>query len=225
MFAVAIDGPSGAGKSSVARAVAEELGFIYVDTGAIYRTVAVALMQLAINVYDEEQIESALTKIQVNIERVDGEQRMFLGNRDVTELLRTPEITKTASVVAAVPTVRDFLLEIQRKIAQENHVIMDGRDIGTVVLPHAQIKIFLTASAEERAKRRIAQMEEAGMKPDPAAVLSDIRERDERDSNREIAPLRPAEDSILVDTSSSTKEETVQKMISIIKEKRENAKD
>lgn len=220
MFAVAIDGPSGAGKSSVARAVAKKLGFIYVDTGAIYRTVAFALLEQKIDLLDEAAIKAFLPQVRVQLKRMNAEQRMFLGDRDVTEQLRSPEVTKAASVAAAVPAVREFLLGIQRQMAEKHDVIMDGRDIGTVVLPHADVKIFLTASAEERAGRRVAQMEAAGMKPDFPIVLSDIRERDERDANREIAPLKPSEDSILIDSSHSTKKETVQKILSVIQNAR-----
>lgn len=220
MFAVAIDGPSGAGKSSVARAVAKKLGFIYVDTGAIYRTVAFALLEQKIDLLDEAAIKAFLPQVRVQLKRMNAEQRMFLGDRDVTEQLRSPEVTKAASVAAAVPAVREFLLGIQRQMAEKHDVIMDGRDIGTVVLPHADVKIFLTASAEERAGRRVAQMEAAGMKPDFPIVLSDIRERDERDANREIAPLKPSEDSILIDSSHSTKRETVQKILSVIQNAR-----
>ena len=220
MFAVAIDGPSGAGKSSVARAVAKKLGFIYVDTGAIYRTVAFALLEQKIDLLDEAAIKAFLPQVRVQLKRMNAEQRMFLGDRDVTEQLRSPEVTKAASVAAAVSAVREFLLGIQRQMAEKHDVIMDGRDIGTVVLPHADVKIFLTASAEERAGRRVAQMEAAGMKPDFPIVLSDIRERDERDANREIAPLKPSEDSILIDSSHSTKRETVQKILSVIQNAR-----
>ncbi len=220
MFAVAIDGPSGAGKSSVARAVSEQLGFIYVDTGSIYRTVALALLQKKIELHNAAAVAQVLPAIKVTVQRINGEQRMFLSDKDVTDLLRTPEVTKAASITAAMPAVREFLLLLQRQIAQENDVIMDGRDIGTVVLPHAQVKIFLTASAEERTHRRIAQMERAGMPADFDTVYAEICERDERDINRAAAPLKPAEDAVLVDSSALQREETVCRIVGIIEAKR-----
>lgn len=221
MFAVAIDGPSGAGKSSVARAAAEKIGFIYVDTGAIYRTVALALTRMGVDLEDEAAIERALPEIRIHMKRQNGEQRMFWDDEDVSEAIRTAENTKAASVVAAVPAVRAFLLELQRRMAEEFPVIMDGRDIGTVVLPGAQVKIFLTASAEERASRRMKQMESAGMPADYRTILEEIRERDERDSNREIAPLKPASGAVMLDSSHSTKEQTVAKILAIIRQVQE----
>lgn len=198
---IAIDGPSGAGKSTIAKLAAKELGFIYVDTGALYRSVGLYVLRQGVGSRDAEKIESILPEIDVRLTYEDGAQRMYLNGEDVTELIRTPEVTKYASDVSAIPAVRAFLLETQRKLARENCVIMDGRDIGTVVLPDAEVKIFLTASAEERARRRLKDFEAKGIEISYEQVLSDIIERDRNDSSREIAPLRPAEDSVIVDTS------------------------
>lgn len=220
MFAVAIDGPSGAGKSSVAKAVAERLGFIYVDTGAIYRTAALALTQAKVDLNNENEVKAVLANSEIEIKRINSEQRMFLAGKDVSEEIRTAENTRAASVAAAIPCVRSFLLEMQRKMAEKHEVIMDGRDIGTVVLPNADVKIFLTASAEERANRRLKQMDESGMKAEYKKVLADIIERDKRDSERDTAPLKAADDAVLIDSSSSTKNETVEKIMLIINEKR-----
>lgn len=220
MFAVAIDGPSGAGKSSVAKAVAEQLGFIYVDTGAIYRTAALALTNENVNLSDEIAIKAVLENAKIEIKRVNSVQKMFLAGKDVSEEIRTPENTKAASVTAAVPCVRVFLLEMQRKMAETSNIIMDGRDIGTVVLPNAEVKIFLTASAEERANRRLKQMKESGMKADFNKVLEDIIERDKRDTERATSPLKAADDAVFIDSSNSTKAETVAKIVSVINEKR-----
>jgi cytidylate kinase len=201
-FAIAIDGPSGAGKSSLARKLAAEFKFIYVDTGAIYRTVGLAAYRANVDRKDEAAVAALLPNISITMGYNEaGEQRMYLDGEDVSSDIRLPEISICASDVAALPAVRSYLLEMQRKLAREHNVIMDGRDIGTVVLPDAELKIFLTASAEARAKRRLLELEAKGVKTDLAEVLKDIEYRDQQDSQRAAAPLRAADDAILVDTS------------------------
>lgn len=219
MFAVAIDGPAGAGKSSVAKAAAQKLGFIYVDTGALYRTVAVYLLDHGIDPADRAAVEAALPHIQVGMEHTPEGQKMYLCGQDVTGRIRTPEVSMATSTCSAIPAVRAFLLELQRGLAEKNNVLMDGRDIGTVVLPQAQVKLFLTASAEERARRRVRQLEEAGEKLDFGGILKDIEQRDYQDSHRETAPLKPAEDSILLDTTGDTFAESVNKLVELVKER------
>lgn len=219
MFAVAIDGPAGAGKSSVAKAAAQKLGFIYVDTGALYRTVAVYLLDHGIDPADRTAVEASLPHIQVGMEHTSEGQKMYLCGQDVTGRIRTPEVSMATSTCSAIPAVRAFLLELQRGLAEKNNVLMDGRDIGTVVLPQAQVKLFLTASAEERARRRVRQLEEAGEKVDFGGILKDIEQRDYQDSHRETAPLKPAEDSILLDTTGDTFAESVNKLVELVKER------
>jgi cytidylate kinase len=223
MFAVAIDGPSGAGKSSIAKELARVLGFIYVDTGAIYRTVALYLVENKIQPDDSKSVSGALNYIHIEMKYENGNQVMKLNGRNVNDLIRSPEISRAASISSGLPEVRSFLLGIQRKLAEENNVIMDGRDIGTVVLPDAQLKIFLTASPEERAKRRAKQLEQKGIKIDFDSVLKEITERDERDSNRSAAPLKQAEDAALIDTSNMQFSEVVSKISSLINERRKTA--
>ena len=219
-YAIAIDGPSGAGKSSLARACAAAFGFLYVDTGAIYRTVGLASYRRGTDRRDEAAVAAILPELNIEMAYNEaGEQRMYLNGEDVSEAIRLPEISICASDVSALPAVRAFLLEMQRRMARENNVIMDGRDIGTVVLPDAELKIFLTASAEARADRRVKQLEEKGVACDYNEVLRDIQYRDEQDSNRATAPLKPAEDSVLVDTTSIDKEESVALLCSIIRER------
>ena len=201
-YAIAIDGPSGAGKSSLARKVAGAYGFIYVDTGAIYRTVGLAANRRGLDRRDEAAVAAMLPELEIEMKYNDaGEQRMFLDGEDVSAAIRLPEISIAASDVSALPAVRAFLLEMQRKMAREHSVIMDGRDIGTVVLPDAELKIFLTASAEARARRRMLELQAKGVDSSFDEVLRDIRYRDEQDSSRAAAPLRQAEDAVLVDTS------------------------
>ena len=201
-ISVAIDGPSGAGKSSLARRLARMFQFIYVDTGAIYRTVGLAAYRAGIDRRDEAAVAALLSKIQITMGYNEaGEQRMYLDGEDVSADIRLPEISICASDVAALPAVRAYLLEMQRKMARENHVIMDGRDIGTVVLPEAELKIFLTASAEARARRRLLELESKGLASGFDEVLKDIQYRDAQDSSRATAPLKAAEDAVLVDTS------------------------
>ena len=201
MINVAIDGPAGAGKSSIARKVANKLGYIYVDTGALYRTVALKVAKSSLTADKVAEIEELLGVTEVGIAFVDGEQRMMLDGADVTDSIRTPEVSMLASAVSAIPAVRAYLLNTQRRLAAENNVLMDGRDIGTVVLPDAQIKIFLTASAEDRAQRRFDELIAKGMDVNYDDVLSDIKTRDYNDSHRAVAPLKPAPDSVLADTT------------------------
>ena len=219
MFAVAIDGPAGAGKSSVAKAAAQELGFVYVDTGAIYRTIALHVLRQGVDPHDAPAVEALLPAIQVGLEYTPEGQVMRLNGEDVTSLIRTPEVSMATSACSAIPAVRAFLLQLQRDLAEKNNVLMDGRDIGTVVLPHAQLKVFLTASAQERARRRVRQLEESGQAADYEAILRDIQQRDYQDSHRETAPLRPAEDSVLVDTSGVTFEESVRRLVELVRER------
>ena len=222
MISVAIDGPAGAGKSTIAKTASKKLGFIYVDTGALYRTIGLKFMNEG---YDEDlncDIDKILEGTQVDIKFINGEQRVFLNGEDVSELIRTPKASLMASAVSAKPEVRVFLLEMQRRLARENNVIMDGRDIGTVVLPNATVKIFLTASAEERANRRYKELTEKGMEVNYDDVLADIEKRDYNDSHRAIAPLKPAEDSVMADTSKFTLEQSVELILSIINERLDN---
>ena len=219
MISVAIDGPSGAGKSTLSRRLAEKLGFIYVDTGALYRAIGLKFWDLG---YDRElncDIESVLEDTKLDIRFIDGEQRVFLGNEDVSEKIRMPEISMMASAVSARKEVRAFLLEMQRSFAKNNNVIMDGRDIGTVVLPDATVKIFLTASIEDRAKRRYDELLLRGKKVTFKEVYDDMAERDFNDSNRAIAPLKPAEDAVIADTTGCQFDESLDKLLNIIKKK------
>ena len=208
-YAIAIDGPSGAGKSTMARKLAETFGFLYVDTGAIYRTLGLACYRAGIDRKDVTAVMALLPTLDIAIRYNDaGEQRMFLNGEDVSAAIRLPEISLCASDVSAHQQVRSFLLEMQRKFARENNVVMDGRDIGTVVLPDAQLKIFLTASPEARAKRRLAELLAKGESQSFEEVLRDIRYRDEQDTARAAAPLRKADDAIELDSSDLNFEET-----------------
>ncbi|PWJ11312.1 (d)CMP kinase [Ruminococcus flavefaciens] len=213
---IAIDGPAGAGKSTIAKMVSKELGYIYVDTGALYRTIALYITE---NDIADEDIEASLEKADVSLKFIDGTQRVFLGDRDVSDLIRTPEISMAASRTSAIPAVRAYLFETQQKIARENSVIMDGRDIGTVVLPNADVKIFLTASAEERANRRYKELSEKPDCPTYQEILDDIIKRDYQDMHRETAPLKQAEDAVLVDTTELNLEESAAAIVKIINEK------
>ncbi len=221
-FSVAIDGPSGAGKSTMAKLLAKELGFLYVDTGAIYRTVGYYMSLIGIQPKDTDGITKYIGDVNIDIDyQADGIQHMILNGQDVTGEIRTPEISHYASCVSAQPVVRAFLLDMQRDLARKHDVIMDGRDIGTVVLPDADVKIFLTASAEERARRRMLELQEKGEKITFEKVLADMKTRDERDSSRAAAPLKCAEDAVLLDTSGLTIEQSVEAIRSIIGGKRE----
>lgn len=217
---VAIDGPAGAGKSTISRKAASELGFIYIDTGALYRTVGLNALRLGVDVNDSEAVTATLTEdLKVELKFIDGEQRMFLCGEDVSDKIRTPEASSAASKVSAVPSVRAYLFDLQKKLAKETNCIMDGRDIGTVVLPEADVKIFLTASPEARAERRYLELKEKGMDVKLEDVLSDMIKRDYDDSHRAIAPLKQADDAILADTSELTLEQSIDLVINIIKER------
>ena len=219
MINVAIDGPAGAGKSTVARAAAKELGFIYVDTGALYRAVGVHCLRNNIVTTDAESVGAILDDITVELKFIDGVQHVFLNGDDVSTEIRLPEASMAASNVSAIPSVRAFLFDLQRDIAAKNNCLMDGRDIGTVVLPNAQIKIFLTADPEERAMRRFKELQEKGSNVTYKEVLDDLLVRDYNDSHREIAPLKPAEDSVVINTTGYTLEESINKIIETVKEK------
>lgn len=216
MLNVAIDGPAGAGKSTIARAVAKKLGFIYVDTGALYRAVALFVLQRGIDPYDSAKIALLLPAVNIELKFIDGEQRVYLCGENVTGVIRSPEVSMAASSVATIAAVRQFLLDLQQEIAASNNVIMDGRDIGTVVLPDAQIKIFLTASAEARARRRYDELVEKGTDVEYETVLADVIKRDEQDMNRAIAPLKPAKSAQIVDTTSLTLEQSIDSVCGII---------
>lgn len=219
-ISVAVDGPSGAGKSSLARLAAKAFGFIYADTGAIYRTLGLACFRHGIDRKNVSDVMELLPKLDIALRyNESGEQRMYLNGEDVSDDIRLPEISICASDVSAHQPVRTFLMEMQRSLARDNSVIMDGRDIGTVVLPDADVKIFLTASAEARAERRLLQLEKKGIKADYDEVLKDIRYRDGQDSTRAAAPLRKAEDAVELDTSAFTLEQSFEKLCSVISEK------
>ena len=219
-LSIAIDGPSGAGKSSLARRCAAAFGFIYVDTGAIYRTVGLAALRRGIDRRDEGAVSKILPLLKISMGYdCRGEQRMYLDGEDVSEQIRLPEVSICASDVSALPSVRSFLLDMQRQMAREHDVIMDGRDIGTVVLPEAELKIYLTASAGARARRRLLELEKKGIPADYGEVLRDIEYRDRQDSERAAAPLKAAGDAVLVDTSEIDFEESFRLLSGIIKEK------
>lgn len=215
---VAIDGPAGAGKSTISRKAAAELGYIYIDTGALYRTVGLNALRKGVDIQSDDAVVSTLTdELKVELRFIDGEQRMFLNDEDVSSDIRTPEASMAASRVSAVPAVRKYLFDLQKNLAKTNNCIMDGRDIGTVVLPDADVKIFLTASPEARAERRYKELQEKGMDTPYEDVLKDMIKRDYDDSHRAIAPLKQAEDAILCDTSNIGLEESIQLIIDTIK--------
>lgn len=219
-ISVAIDGPAGAGKSTIARRLAAELGYRYVDTGAIYRTVAYFMDLWGVSPKDVDGVNRYIDELTVEIEYdEDGLQHMIMNGMDVTKDIRTPDISQKASLISAHARVRDMLLDMQRELAEQNNVVMDGRDIGTVVLPHATVKIFLTASPEVRAKRRCDELSAKGQKVDYNKVLKDIQQRDYQDTHREIAPLKMSRDSIKVDTSDMTIEEVLEKLKEIVVQK------
>lgn len=220
MISVAIDGPAGAGKSSISRLAAKRLGFIYVDTGALYRAVGLKFSLAGADTQLDCDIDGILAKTAVDIRFKDGEQRVYLDGRDVSSEIRTPAASMMASAVSARPQVRAFLLEMQRKLARENNVVMDGRDIGTVVLPDAKVKIYLTASAEVRAERRLKELTEKGENVTFKEVYDDMVKRDFDDMHREIAPLKQAEDAVLADTTDCSLEESVELILKIVNEKR-----
>lgn len=213
---IAVDGPAGAGKSSIAKAVAAEIGYIYVDTGALYRAIALYALE---NNFESDSLTDRLDEINISLEFINKTQHVFLNDRDVSGLIRTSEVSMNASKVSAIPEVREFLFGLQKKIAAENNIIMDGRDIGTVVLPDADLKVFLTASAEERAERRFKEMTDKNITFEQ--VLEDIKKRDYNDMHRDISPLKQADDAVLLDTTGMTIEEVkerLKKMISEIEE-------
>ena len=217
---IAIDGPAGAGKSTLARALARELGYLYVDTGAIYRTVALRAREAGADLADPEQVAPLLEDLDLRMDYGgDGVQRMYLSGRDVTETIRENEVSALASQVAALPAVREFLLDFQRKQAREHDVVMDGRDIGTVVLPQAGVKIFLTAAPEARARRRTAELLQRGQDADFDEILREIRQRDEQDENRPVAPLRQAEDAALLDTTNLDLKGSLEALLTLVRER------
>ena len=216
---IAIDGPAGAGKSATAIAVAKELDFIYVDTGALYRGIGLYVIRKGGDPFSILDVIPLLAEIKIEMRHIDGSQHIFLNGEDVSPFIRSESVSAAASGVSAIPAVRDFLFDMQRDIAEKNNVIMDGRDIGTAVLPDAELKIFLTAKPEVRAKRRYDQLIEKGNEAVYEDILEDVIQRDYNDSHREFRPLRPAEDSILIDNSELSFEETAEKIISLAKER------
>lgn len=218
-FNIAIDGPAGAGKSTIAKKVAAELGYIYVDTGAMYRALALYFIRQSIDAADEAAIAGALSGVSVCLAYQDGQQQVILNDENVTGSIRTEAVGNMASATSVYPVVRAKLLDLQRDMAANNDVIMDGRDIGTNILPNAEVKIYLTASSKERARRRALELTQKGIACDVEAIEHDINERDERDKNREIAPLRQAEDAIYLDTSDMNIDEVVQTILDIVKER------
>lgn len=217
MTAIAIDGPAGAGKSTIARRAAKKLGFLYVDTGALYRAIGLYMLDRGVDPADAKAVIPLLGGVRVSLGFAGGEQRVFLCDRDVSDEIRTPGVSMAASGVSAIPEVREFLLSLQKGIAEKNDIVMDGRDIGTVVLPDAEIKIFLTASPEERARRRYEEMLGQGQSAAYEDVLSDLIVRDYNDSHRAVAPLVPAGGAVIVDTTGNTLEQSVEQLIGIIR--------
>lgn len=219
MISVAIDGPSGAGKSTLAKQLAAELGFIYVDTGAMYRSIGLYGMRKGIDIKDPVQVEGVLSEINISLAFQEGTQHIYLNNEDVSEKVRAEEAGMAASVVAKQPAVRQFLLELQRDMAEKNNILMDGRDIGTVVLPNATVKIYLTASVEARANRRYKELQEKGNPETFEKVKKDIEERDWQDMNREISPLKKAADAVGVDTSALNLQQSFDVLLDLIRQK------
>ena len=223
MYNIAIDGPAGAGKSSIAKALSKKLGFVYIDTGAMYRAVALFFLENGIKDSSDNEIDKLLDKLDINIKYTDGEQRVFLNNVDVSDKLRQEEIGKLASRFSAVKSVREKFVALQRKLAKKENVIMDGRDIGTVVLPNADLKIYLSAGSKVRAKRRYLELIEKGFDKaalDEKAIENEIIKRDKADMNREIPPLKKAEDAYCLDTSDMTFDEVVSKILDMVEKER-----
>ena len=216
---IAIDGPAGAGKSTLARKLAEQLGYIYVDTGAIYRTVALKALWEKANPANPAQVVPLLEGLEIHMGYEDGVQKMYLEGEDVSGAIRRHKVSGAASQVSAIPEVRAFLLEFQRKLARESSVVMDGRDIGTVVLPNADVKIFLTAAPEARARRRLLELEQRGETADFDTILRDIKERDYQDEHRPIAPLKQAADAVLLDTTDLDLGQSMSRLLALVKEK------
>ena len=219
MYAIAIDGPAGAGKSTLARRIASQLGWLYVDTGALYRAVGLSGLRRGVDTASREAILPLLPQIKVELCYRDGEQRVLLDGEDVSEAIRENPASMAASNVSAMQEVRDYLFDLQQQIAREHNVVMDGRDIGTVVLPQAQVKIFLTAAPEERARRRQRQLAEKGIQVDFDQLLEEVKQRDWQDSHRDAAPLRQAEDAILCDTTHLDLDQSVDQILQIVKER------
>ena len=219
MIQIAIDGPGGAGKSTISKGVAAKLGIVYVDTGALYRTVGYYVRNKEIDPHDRDAVSAILPEISIEVAYVDGAQHVFLNGEDLGDKIRTPEMSMYASAVSAIPSVRAFLLETQKEIARKNSVIMDGRDIGTVILPNADLKVYLTASAECRAKRRYDELVAKGQSVRFEDVLREMNERDTQDSTREIAPAQAAEDAIMLDNTGMNLEESVDAIIALVREK------
>lgn len=222
MIAVAIDGPAGAGKSTIAKKAAKKMGFVYVDTGALYRSIGLYMLQNGISPSDSVSVCNALPKVTVTLSYDKGEQKVWLCGQNVTLKIRTEEVSAAASVVSAFPEVRRFLFSMQREIAAKQNVIMDGRDIGTVVLPDAQVKIFLTASQEERAQRRYRELLQKGKKVVYTDILTDMIQRDYNDTHREIAPLVPAPDAVSINTTGNTLQQSVEQVVGVIQSRLKN---
>ena len=220
-FNLAIDGPSGAGKSTIAKLVAKELNFIYIDTGAMYRAIALFFLKKNINVDNEEEINKYIDDINVEFRIIDNNIRLFLNDEDITDNIRTPEVSDGASRVSVHAKVRERMVKMQQEMAQKNNVVMDGRDIGTVVLPNADLKIYLTASVKERAQRRFRELQESGMDVQLEQIEKDIEERDYRDTHRDISPLREAEDAVHLNSDGMKIEEEVSYILELIKSKKE----
>ncbi len=218
-IAIAIDGPAGAGKSTIARILAKEIAYIYVDTGALYRAVGYFMLEKGVAPGDADAVTPLLERLDVSLQFVDGVQQVILNGENVSDKIRTPAVSMAASAVSAIPAVRQFLFDLQQNMAKTHNVIMDGRDIGTVVLPWAQVKIFLSASPEARAHRRFEELQLKGETVTFEEVLADMKQRDYNDSHRAVAPLKPAEDAIMVDTSGNTLEQSVELLKSIVKER------
>lgn len=219
MISIAIDGPGGAGKSTVSRRAAEHFGFLYVDTGAIYRTIGLAAARKGIDTRDKKAVIAMLPELAIELKYLDGEQKMFLDGEDVSKIIRLSEVSMYASNVSAMQEVRDFLTDMQRDIAKKNNVIMDGRDIGTVILPNADLKIFLTASLKARALRRYKELIAKGETQSLEDVMLDMKKRDDQDTNRTAAPLVAADDAVLLDSGDLTLEETIDAVCSLISER------
>lgn len=219
MISIAIDGPGGAGKSTVSRRAAEHFGFLYVDTGAIYRTIGLAAARKGIDTRDKKAVIAMLPELAIELKYLDGEQKMFLDGEDVSKIIRLPEVSMYASNVSAMQEVRDFLTDMQRDIAKKNNVIMDGRDIGTVILPNADLKIFLTASLKARALRRYKELIAKGETQSLEDVMLDMKKRDDQDTNRTAAPLVAADDAVLLDSGDLTLEETIDAVCALISER------
>ena len=219
MISIAIDGPSGAGKSSLAKALAKDLGYVYVDTGAMYRSIGLYAVRAGVDPHDADAVAALLPQVKLGIRLIDGAQHIYLNGEDVSTAIRAEEIGMAASAVAAHPAVRSFLLDTQRGLAESQNILMDGRDIGTVVLPDAQVKIYLTASAEERTRRRMAEYEAKGLHADFEELLREVNLRDEQDKNRAVAPLRKAEDAVELDSTCMNAEEVLAAIETIVKER------